>query len=121
MAAIFLPVLKLIQEPFFTSQNSERYLLRANGQMPKVSSSESTKCGTAPEYTIAFAEATKVSPGTSTSSLIVTPARRREACRAAVPLITAMACFAPVYLEVSCSKRSTYSPTEEINVLFIQS
>ena len=53
------------------------------------------KTGLLPANTTASAVATNVKLGKMTSSLALTPAAMIAACKAAVPVLTAIACFTP--------------------------
>ena len=60
-----------------------------------VSGSISVKIGFPPARTTASAVATKVKLGSITSSPFLIPIAINAACNAAVPVLTAMACFTP--------------------------
>ena len=89
--------------------------------MPSVSSLESTKCGTAPQYVTAFGVATKVRAGVSTSSPGDTPAITSARCSAAVPLAVAITRATPIRSASISSNRSTYEPADETQPVSIVS
>ena len=72
----------------------------------------STKCGTRSSYSSTFDEATKLY-GVVITSL---PGGRSSAlamqCSAAVPLLTATACFVPHCAAICVSKRSSHGPID---------
>ena len=77
----------------------------SSGSMLRSSSFTSTKTGVAPAWTITFAVAGHVIGVVITSSPGPTPSASSDRCSAAVPLESAIACFAPVY----AAKRSSSS------------
>ena len=70
---------------------------------------------------MAFAVATKVKGGIRTSSPSFTPTKCKANLNATVPLVTAIAYFAPVYSHMLFSNFSTHSPVELTQLLSIQS
>ncbi len=81
-----------------------------------VSSSISAKTGFAPVRSIASAVAEKVKEGRITSSRGPMFAARRAACKADVPLDTAIACLIPIYSANLCSNSITRGPIPLLSV-----
>src|SRR5213593_1576481 len=84
------------------------------GSMFQVSGSESMKTGRAPQYMTAFAVATNVREGTSTSSPGRTFIPTRAVCSATVPFVQEIEWRVLQNLRKLDSNRSMYLPLDEI-------